>query len=145
MWSTKLKNKHKVLWRHNLSLIYILLHSCLRWNKSVHYSVHLHCSFLILECSTQSIVLKWTILKIFKNFQGRRKKFKDNNMFLKNQGHNAYWEQIQGQSLALKDVWQPHQYVPLVTTKSAFLLKFSNSYPSSDTHAVCVRKFVPHH
>jgi len=29
--------------------------------------------FLILECSSQWIFLKWTTLKIFKNFQGRRK------------------------------------------------------------------------
>jgi len=47
------------------------------------------------------------ILKILINFQGRRKKFKDNKMFFINQGHNVFWEQIQGQSLALKDVWQP--------------------------------------
>jgi len=29
-------------------------------------------------------------------------------MFFKNQGHNALSQQIQGQSLALKDVWQPY-------------------------------------
>jgi len=29
-------------------------------------------------------------------------------MFFKNQGHNEFWQQIQGQSLALKDVWQPY-------------------------------------
>jgi len=28
--------------------------------------------------------------KIFKNFQGRRKIFKDNKMFFKNQGQNAF-------------------------------------------------------
>ena len=68
----------------------------------------LHCLFLILECSAQSIVLKWTIFKIFKNFQGHPKKFKDNKMFFKNHGHSAFWEQIQGQSLAFKEVWQPY-------------------------------------
>ena len=30
------------------------------------------------------------IFKIFKNFQGRRKIFKDNKMFFKNQGQNAF-------------------------------------------------------
>ena len=33
--------------------------------------------------------------------------FKDNKMFFKNQGQEAFWLQIQGQFLALKDVWQP--------------------------------------
>jgi len=28
-------------------------------------------------------------------------------MFFKDQGHNKFWQQIQGQFLALKDVWQP--------------------------------------
>jgi len=46
---TKLKNKQNVSWRHNLSsIICFLLHICLRWNKSLHCSVHLHCLFLIL-------------------------------------------------------------------------------------------------
>jgi len=29
--------------------------------------------------------------KLFKNFQGRRKVFKDNKMVFKNQGHNEFW------------------------------------------------------
>jgi len=54
---TKLKNKQiiilwqpfLVLWRHNLSsIIYFLLHNCLRWNKSIHCFVHLHCLFLVV-------------------------------------------------------------------------------------------------
>ena len=79
---TKLKNKQNVLWRHNLSsIISFLQYICLRWNKSARCSVQLHCFFLILSCSTQPIVLKWNILKIFKTFQGRWKIFKDNKMF----------------------------------------------------------------
>ena len=30
-------------------------------------------------------------LKLFKNFQERRKLFKDNKMFFKNQGQNGFW------------------------------------------------------
>jgi len=29
-------------------------------------------------------------LNLFKNFQGRRKRFKDNKMIFKNQGHNEF-------------------------------------------------------
>jgi len=29
--------------------------------------------------------------KLFKNFQGRQKIFKDNKMFFENQGHNEFW------------------------------------------------------
>jgi len=45
---------------------------------------------------------------MFKNFQEHRNIFKDKKMFFKNQGQNAFWEKIQGQFLALKDVWQPY-------------------------------------
>jgi len=31
-------------------------------------------------------------------------------MFFKNQGHKDFWQQIQGQSLVLKDVWQPYPH-----------------------------------
>jgi len=48
-----------------------------------------------------------TILVWFNNFQGRRKIFKDNKTFFKDQGHNKSWQQIQGQFSVLKDVWQP--------------------------------------
>jgi len=84
-----------------------LLFTTQLWNKYTHCPVHLHCLFSILECSTWSVVQKWKNC-LFKNFQGRRKLFKDNKMFFKNQTHNECWQQIQGQSLELKDVWQPH-------------------------------------
>ena len=43
----------------------------------------------------------FTILVWFKNF-------KDNKTFSKDQGHNKFWQQIQGQFLALKGDWQPY-------------------------------------
>ena len=46
-------------------------------------------------------------LKTFKNFQGRRQTFKENEMFFKDQGRNKFWQQIQGQFLAHKDIRQP--------------------------------------
>ena len=36
-------------------------------------------------------------------------------------------------------------FLPPETKKTAFLLKFSNSCPSSDTHDCVQEKFVPHH
>ena len=50
----------------------------------------------------------FTIVQFFKNFQGRRKIFDHNKMFLKDDGHNQFWQHIQGKSLALKDIWQPY-------------------------------------
>ena len=53
--------------------------------------------------------------KLFKNFQGRRKDFKDNKMFFKNQGHNEFWWQIQGQFSVLEDVWKPYLHATEAT------------------------------
>ena len=45
------KLNKNVLWRHNRSwIVYFLLHN-LRWNKSAHCSVHLHCLFLNVQCN----------------------------------------------------------------------------------------------
>jgi len=82
----------------------LLLYNCLRWNKSIHCSVHvLHIVLLILECQMS----KMNTLKTIQNFHGRQKIFNNNKMFFKNQEHNKFWQQTQGQFLALKDVWQP--------------------------------------
>ena len=53
------------------------------------------------------MVQQWTISQLFKNFQGRRKILMDNKMFLKDQGHNQLWWEIQEKTMALKDVRQP--------------------------------------
>jgi len=45
----KMKTKQNVFRRHNRSwMISFLLRNCLRWNKSTHCSIHLHCLLLIL-------------------------------------------------------------------------------------------------
>jgi len=44
-WSKRIQTTQPFL------IIYFLLRNCLRWNQSIHCSIHLHCLFLILECS----------------------------------------------------------------------------------------------
>jgi len=50
---------------------------------------------------------KMNSLRTVQEFSMTPERFTDNKMVFKDQGHNKFWQKIQGQFLALKDVWQP--------------------------------------
>jgi len=85
--------------------ILLLLHNCLN-GKDLHIVLCIHIVYYWIFNVINSSQMN--NLNLFNDFQGRRKIFKNNKMFFKNQGHNEFWYLIQGQFLALKDVWQPY-------------------------------------
>jgi len=56
------------------------------------YTVFCSFTLFIINSWMFSVINCWKMNNLkTKNFQERRKILKDNKMFLKNQGHNAFW------------------------------------------------------